>query len=222
VSGHANHVIAIDEAGDIAALVGMYAAMDAEARGDVIACAVEAMARMRIAERGHASGLPSGSSSTDHAANLEDEAEEWIARLAVESFPHGDDAAGLWVHARSVEPSAREALFPDGMSQVVLAASDSVWSDAEAFYCGYTYIRATTDATEAPPEPAGVLGVQVPTTDFERWESDDDGWVLETDAWTAEVERRCIAACASMIHRWRRVFFARVLGQDRPSDEARR
>jgi hypothetical protein len=209
VSAHATNVIAIDEAGDIAALVGMYAALDAEARGDVIACAVEAMARMRLAERGH-------------ATNLEDEAEEWIARLADESFPHGDDAANLWLHARSAEPSAREALFPDGMSQVVLAASDSVWSDAEALYCGYTYIRATTDATEEPPEPAGVLGIQVPTTDFERLESDDDGWVLDTEAWAAEIERRCIAACASMIHRWRRVFFARVLGQDRPSDEARR
>jgi hypothetical protein len=209
VSGHAVHSIAIDEAGDIAALVGMYAALDAEARGDVIACAVDAMARMRLAERGH-------------ATNLEDDVEEWIARLAVDSFPHGDDAADLWVHARSVEPSAREALFPDGMSHVVLAASESVWSNAEAFYCGYTYILETTDGTEEPPQPAGLLGVQVPKKDFERLGSDEDGWVLDTDAWMAEVERRCIAACASMIHRWRRVFFARVLGQDRPSDEARR
>jgi hypothetical protein len=209
VSGHAGHVIAIDEAGDIAALVGMYAALDTDARGDVIAGAVEAMARMRLAERGH-------------TTNLEDEAAEWIALLSVDSFPHCDDAAGLWLHARSIEPSAREALFPHGMSQVVLAASESVWSDAAAFYYGYAHIRATADPTEAPPEPASVLGVQVPTTDFERWEGDHDGWVLDTDAWTAEVERRCIAACASMIHRWRRVFFARVLGQDRPSDGARR
>lgn len=202
MSAHATNVIAIDEAGDIAALVAMYAALDAEARGDVIACAVEAMARMRLAERGR-------------VAISEDEAEGWIARLADETFPHGDDAADLWLHARSVEPSARKMLFPDGMSQVVLAASDSVWRDAEAFYCGYTYIRATTDATEEPPEPVSVLGIQVPKTDFEQWEGDDDGWVLDTDARTAEVERRCIAACASMIHRWRRAFYARVLGEDR-------
>lgn len=207
VSAHAFHVHAIDEAGDIAALVAMYAALGAEARSGVLAQAVEAMARLQLAERGR-------------RAVTEDDADEWVARLADETFPHGDAAADLWLHARGVEPSARDALFPDGLSQVVRAASDLVWDHADSFYCGYTTIRSTTDAPEVPPEAAVVLGIQVPTTGFEHWEGDDDGWVLDTDAWAAEVKRRCIAACASMIHRWRRAFYARVLAKESQPDMA--
>jgi hypothetical protein len=118
---------------------------------------------MRLAERAH-------------APNFEAEAEEWIARLAVESFPHSDDAADLWVHARSVEPSAREALFPDGMSQVVLAGSEAVWhrcvcfDDSSMAACvlrprawpGSTVKRGTTVALNAAQSIGGLDGVLSP------------------------------------------------------------
>ena len=175
----------------------MYAALDAEAKGSVLAEAALALAKRRVI-----SAMSAALQAVDPDA--------YVAGLAGRTFPWSDECGTLLSLAREAEMSADEALFPDGMCAVVLCASELLRSHAEGFYRAYENIRRNTDSMIGLPEPAAVLGVREPKTlDFQHWE--DDGWVLDEEGLQAEVDRLCVERCLSAFCWWREQFFDALL-----------
>lgn len=142
-----------------------------------------------------------------------DDAREWLAGLADHTMPRDDEATGLIVFARSVEPSVQSMLFDDGVLGMLLGASTGDWLAAEGLLSVYLNLRDDCDSMGLMPEPAAALGIRVARDDFERWHEDE--WVVDEVAWRAEVHRRCTASVAGMLALWRSRFFEALLESKR-------
>jgi hypothetical protein len=181
-------------ADDIAVLVRLYACLGASGKGDTLWAAAQALAAQRVAGLKGSDGQP-----VDPG--------EWLADLASSTMPTGDGAAGLVEYASGVEPDARRMMFQEGCLSTVLCASEEALSLGEGAYLVYMSIRGNAD--EEPPDPAPYIGIKVPQEDYLEWQ--DDGWVVNEQAWQAEIRRRCILDFAAMIAEWRGNFFDALL-----------
>lgn len=186
---------------DIAVLVGLYAQLNADGRGQVLIAAAEAMAAQRVHGRSSVDGKPL-------------DPEEWLEALAEGTFPEHEGAARLVTVASDVEIDARTMMFQEGRLGTVLTASEDEESLGEGAYCVYGSIRMNTDAMYRPPTPEDYLCIHVPKDDFEEWHGDER--VLNEEAWEAEVRRRCVLQFASMIADWRNNFFEALLAGKQP------
>ena len=186
----------------MAILVGLYALLDSDGKGQVLIAAAQAVAAQRVRGQHAADGKPL-------------EPTEWLDALAEDAYPQHDEAARLVDFAAGVEPDARELMFQEGQLGTVLCTSEDEELLGENAYRTYMSIRATTDAMLDPPDPAGVLRIHVAKDDFEEWQ--DNERVLNEGAWQAEVERRCILNFASMIAWWRSNFFEALLSRRNPT-----
>ena len=190
---------------DIINLIALYGAAGAEYKGEILASAAEAIAVQRLC------------AFTTHDPEPPDPS-DWLSELAENTMPTGNGAAGLVGCAAEVEPDAREMIFQEGWLGTVLCASEDELSLGENAYSVYMSIRENAD--DRPPDPAAYLGIHVPKDDYQEWQ--DDGWVLNEEAWQAEIRRRCMLEFASMIAYWRHDFFEALLSGRQPSPRVHR
>lgn len=181
---------------DLAVVAGLFAELGASGRAAVLDAAARAFAAQQLR------GRPDG------------DVEAWLAGLADATFPHGDDAAGLIACAADFEPSARRMIFDGPALDVVLCAADDEADRGASMLHTYSCIRsAIRHGMDEAPEPAAFLGIEVDRHDFKHPADDtDDGWQFDEAGWRAEVERQCAAKFARMVSRWRRAFFAALVG----------
>ncbi len=143
-------------------------------------------------------------------------AHDFTEKAARDAYPHGGDVARLIALASDVEPDARAMIFQEGLLETVTCVSEDEWSIGESAYSVYMSIRSNGDAIIELPDPAAYLGIHVPRSQFEAWQ--DDGLVLDREAWEAEIRRRCVVEFVALIAEWRGNF----LLLSRPAKPVRR
>jgi len=137
------------------------------------------------------------------------EAREWLALLATETRPHGDEVGRMLAFAAGVCPDWEEAIFNDGALSVVLYEFGEEYAQAEGIYAGYTSIRSNTSAMYEPPDPAELFQISVSKMDFTDWTGEEEEF--DSEAWGQEIYHRCVLEIASYVRGWRSNFFGELV-----------
>lgn len=181
---------------EVAFLVAAFTALNDEGRSELLDATACTLAERRM-------------KAPPVASPVLDDPRDWLADLAVRTMPRDDDASRLIGFACDAEESAMSMLFPDGVLSVLLGVSSVDQLAAEGVLAAYASVRVNDDSMGLMPDAAGALGIQVARDDFERWHEDD--WQVDEDAWSAEVDRRCVASVAGMLAWWRDRLFTALL-----------
>jgi len=138
------------------------------------------------------------------------EASDWLALLASETRPPESDFDDLICTDPQGTRGARRDVFQDGELPVVLCSSKDVFGWADGLLGQYLDMRTRSDFRDAFADPAVHFHVKVDEGDFEEWQ-DDEGWVLNEEAWNQEVRRQCALEITADLYRWRTNFFDELL-----------
>lgn len=178
-------------------LLAVYSALESASKCSVLTEAAELVAVQAMSALAAASPSP-------------DEVSDWLTRLARDCAPRDE----LILRAAEFSLDPYEALFSEGPLATALCPSEDELDLAEGVYAGYVTIAAHDSASEDLPVIAKVLGIKVPTSQYQEWNGDE--WIVNEAAHEAEIRRRCVLECAGLVASWRSNFFEALLSGRQP------